>query len=158
VKLLVASYITPPLLALDLAAKLWARQALEMNAGPTPLLPGLSLRLVENPGISFGIMGGSPLAVTLLTGAIIAMLLVWFIRSHVVPEQFALGFILAGAMANLIDRMVHGSVTDFLVWGPVQAPLFTNNLADIWITIGVILLFGGLLLGGRTQQTGDRST
>lgn len=157
-KLLVASYLMPPLLALDLSTKLWTRQSLEMNAWPAPLLPGLSLRFVENPGISFGIMGGSPLAVTLLTGAMIVVLLVWFIRSHVVREQFALGFILAGALANLIDRLVHGSVTDFLAWGPLEAPLFTNNLADIWITLGVIFLFGGMLLKARTRQTGDSTT
>lgn len=55
-------------------------------------------------------------------------------------QRAALSFVVAGALANLIDRSSRGSVTDFLAlhfgeWHP-----FVFNLADVWISIGVALL------------------
>ena len=51
-----------------------------------------------------------------------------------------IGLISAGALANFIDRLIHGAVTDIFVIGPPQAPLFTNNLADFWISFGVVAM------------------
>jgi signal peptidase II len=51
----------------------------------------------------------------------------------------ALAFILGGAIGNLIDRIVYGEVIDFLdfYWGDYHWPAF--NLADSFITIGVLI-------------------
>ena len=56
-------------------------------------------------------------------------------------ERIAASFIVAGALANVIDRAVYGVVTDYLdlhfgAWHP-----FVFNLADVWITAGAISLF-----------------
>jgi signal peptidase II len=59
----------------------------------------------------------------------------------------ALGFVLGGSIANLIDRVRLGHVTDFLdlkAW-----PAF--NLADTFIVVGVAVLFGTLVLADRRR-------
>ena len=148
-KAFVALYLVPILVAVDLGTKFWALEAMKGFVGAIPLIPGLSLRLVFNSGVSFGLFASSPWPVTLVTAAMTAALAVWFARSKSDREPLAIGCIMAGAASNLIDRLLNGAVTDFLSFGSLDTPLFTNNLADIWITLGVILLFGGTFLGRR---------
>lgn len=82
-------------------------------------------------------------------GFVAATVILWLLRSH--PGQklfcFALACILGGAIGNVIDRVVHGYVVDFLDfhWSWL-APLFHRghfpafNVADSAITIGTICL------------------
>jgi signal peptidase II len=57
-----------------------------------------------------------------------------------------LGLILGGAAGNLYDRLIFGSVTDFLdfYWGAAHFPVF--NLADSAITCGAIIVMLNLWL------------
>jgi signal peptidase II len=67
-------------------------------------------------------------------------------RHPVLPV--ALGFVLGGSLANLLDRVRLGHVTDFLdfrYW-----PAF--NLADVFIVVGVATLFGALAGGDRRKR------
>lgn len=158
-KFTVGLYLIPILVSVDLSAKFWAIQNLRNMSEAVPLATGLSLRLLSNPGVSFGLFAGSPWPVTVVTAAMIVVLTAWFARSRLEREYLALGCILAGATSNLIDRLVNGAVTDFLSFGSLNSPLFTNNLADIWITCGVAVLFVGMLFGSRTgvSMTESRS-
>ncbi len=66
----------------------------------------------------------------------------------------ALGAVLGGAVGNLIDRIVHLEVIDFLdvhLWGGYTWPTF--NLADSFIVVGVILL----VVETFTQEKEDRA-
>jgi signal peptidase II len=144
-KFTVGLYFVPILVSVDLGAKFWAIQNLDF-AEAVPLVPGLALRLLYNPGVSFGLFAGSPWPITFVTAAMSVALTIWFYRSRKQREYLAIGCILAGAASNLIDRLINGAVTDFLSFGSLEAPLFTNNLADIWITLGVVFLFGGAIL------------
>ncbi|MCP5933988.1 signal peptidase II, partial [Klebsiella pneumoniae] len=76
----------------------------------------------------------------LLTGAVTAGLLVWLTRVQSRLQAAALGLVIGGALGNLVDRLRHGAVTDFLDFH-VQGyhwPAF--NLADSGIVLGVALL------------------
>lgn len=148
-----ALYVLPILIGVDLGSKFWAIETLAGAAAPVPLVPGLSLRLVFNPGMSFGMFAGSPWPVTIVTAIMTVALVVWFIRSRSERECLAIACILAGAASNLVDRLVNGAVTDFLSFGIADAPSFTNNLADIWIGLGVILLFVGSLIGSAQNRS-----
>ena len=68
--------------------------------------------------------------------------IVWMLRSHAGQKlfAFALACILGGAVGNVIDRLLHGYVVDFLDfhWGGWHFPAF--NIADSGITIGAICL------------------
>ncbi|MDQ1901954.1 MULTISPECIES: signal peptidase II [unclassified Paracoccus (in: a-proteobacteria)] len=130
--------------ALDLAAKLWARASLEPYGAATEFLPFVALRLTFNHGVSFSLLSfegeAARLTVLLATAALTAAFALWAFRSEGL-ERIAGSFVVAGALANVIDRAVYGTVTDYLdlhfgAWHP-----FVFNLADVWITAGAILLF-----------------
>ncbi|NRF67958.1 lipoprotein signal peptidase [Aquincola sp. S2] len=82
-------------------------------------------------------------------GILASGFIVWMLKTH--PEQtlfcFAVSMILGGALGNVIDRLLHGYVVDFLQfhWGWL-APMFPGgyfpsfNLADSAITLGAVCL------------------
>jgi len=75
-------------------------------------------------------------------GIAAAGFIVWLLRRHGGQRMFgwALALILGGALGNVIDRLVHGHVVDFIQvhWRQHYFPAF--NVADSAITIGAMLL------------------
>ncbi len=130
-------------LLVDGLTKIWAEQAI---SSPTPILGQFfRLTLGYNTGVSFGLLTNGGLYPLIITGTIITGLIVWLvmmIRKGEIPAviHVPIGFILGGAIANFVDRMLDGRVTDFLDfgWGPTRWPTF--NLADSFIVVGVLLL------------------
>jgi signal peptidase II len=61
--------------------------------------------------------------------------------------------IIGGALGNLIDRLIHGQVTDFIqvYWHAWSFPAF--NIADSAITVGAVLLIAFGLFGKQTSQS-----
>ncbi len=109
-----------------------------------------SIHHVHNSGIAFGLFSQATSIVIGLTSLAVLWMLVFFARSGarhpVLPV--ALGFVLGGSLANLLDRVRLGHVTDFLdfrYW-----PAF--NLADVFIVVGVATLFGALAGGDRQKH------
>jgi signal peptidase II len=109
-----------------------------------------SIHHVQNSGIAFGLFGSRTAIVIGVTGIAVGAMLVFFARSGrrhpVLPV--ALGLVLGGSIANLIDRVRLGHVTDFL--DLVAWPAF--NLADTFIVVGVAILFGALVLADRPHR------
>lgn len=96
----------------------------------------IQLTLIYNPDIAFGIVLPFPLKEILIAGALIAVLVVAFRRNHNKLSSAGFGLIIGGAVANLIDRIPDGIVTDFIAIGTF--PVF--NLADACITVGAGIL------------------
>ena len=93
----------------------------------------------RNRGVAFGFLPGDHVAVTILIGLALAVLLVHFaLHSTRALIWLPTGMIAGGALGNIIDRLRHGSVTDFIKL-PLGWPPF--NLADASITLGILLLF-----------------
>ena len=97
---------------------------------------------VTNDGMAFGLSfpGGKQilLVVTLvLTGVIIWML--WKERNSHNLIRYGLSFILAGALGNMIDRIIYGKVVDFLDIMIGDFHWYIFNVADSSVTIGMIL-------------------
>jgi len=113
----------------------------------------------ENPGIAFSMFSESKsswLTPLLVGGSVVFMiLLVWVIvtgRAGGAMAQCGLALILGGAAGNALDRVLHGSVTDFLevrLWTYIW-PAF--NVADSAITVGAILVLYELLFAGRQRH------
>jgi signal peptidase II len=113
-----------------------------------PVIPGLfNLTLTFNLGAAFGLWSGLPSGVRELVLALTNLLalgvVVYFMRQpHYRSSlaQTALAGILGGAIGNIIDRFVHGSVVDFLDFyvGRAHWPAF--NVADSAICVGVTIL------------------
>jgi signal peptidase II len=103
------------------------------------LLPGVQLVNTRNQGVAFGFFPGRHIGVTILIALALLVLLVYFAR-HVTRPLIWLptGMLLGGAIGNILDRVRHGEVTDFVKL-PLGWPPF--NLADASITVGIVLLF-----------------
>src|SRR4029450_9674721 len=105
---------------------------------------------VQNSGIAFGLFGSRTSIVIVVTAIAVGAMLVFFARLGRRPPVLpvALGLVLGGSIANLVDRVRLGHVTDFLdleAW-----PAF--NLADTFIVVGVAVLFGALALPARPRH------
>ncbi|MCX5921862.1 MAG: signal peptidase II [Candidatus Dependentiae bacterium] len=106
----------------------------------------LSFELVFNRGVTGGLFGSdSPLLFLLLSlfiASIIAVLAVYaYFRWR--EDKSILGEVLtlAGAISNLLDRVLYQGVIDFVVlsWGDYTFPVF--NIADVCIVLGVAIIF-----------------
>ncbi|MBM9592976.1 MULTISPECIES: signal peptidase II [Rhodobacterales] len=127
--------------ALDQGSKAFALRSPALANG-LELLPVLNLVLVENRGVSFGMLSGIVpwWALVLLAFAIVAWLSVWLWRAQGRVVSAALGLIIGGALGNVADRMRFQAVTDFLDFhlGAYHWPAF--NLADVAVVCGATLL------------------
>jgi signal peptidase II len=103
------------------------------------LLPGIQLVDTRNHGVAFGFLPGNHIAITILIALALLLLLAYFARHTAVPLLWLpTGMLLGGALGNILDRVRHGSVTDFIKL-PLGWPPF--NLADTSITLGILILF-----------------
>ncbi|MEP7223875.1 MAG: signal peptidase II [Actinomycetota bacterium] len=109
-----------------------------------------SIRHVQNSGIAFGLFGSRTALVIGVTAATVGLMLWFFAHSGRRHPVFpvALGLVVGGSIANLIDRVRLGHVTDFL--DLVAWPAF--NLADTFIVVGVAILFGTLVIADRSHR------
>ncbi|OGK99520.1 MAG: signal peptidase II [Candidatus Rokubacteria bacterium RIFCSPHIGHO2_12_FULL_73_22] len=132
---------------LDQVTKLVALARLAPGV-PVPLVDGLvSLTLVLNPGLAFGLLGGIPPGWRWLVAllSLVALLVLLRVAVHVLPtagaaDQAAIGLVFGGAVGNLVDRGRFGAVVDFVdvYYRSWHWPAF--NVADSAITVGVALL------------------
>lgn len=132
-----AAAVTLAVLALDQLAKRLVEHSI-VPGEEHHVLPGLDLVNTRNRGVAFGFLPGRHLAVSVLVGAALLVLLVYFARNWSKPLVWLpTGMVLGGALGNVLDRLRAGSVTDFVKL-PLGWPPF--NLADAAITLGVLLL------------------
>jgi signal peptidase II len=114
-------------------------------------LPGVQLVDTRNHGVAFGFLPGSHVGVTILIAVALLVLLVYFARHRDrALIWLPTGMLVGGAIGNVADRVRSGSVTDFIKL-PLGWPPF--NLADLSITLGILVLFVVVDRGrGREQQ------
>ena len=132
-------------IALDQWTKHLALGALDYNR-PVPVIDGLlNWTLLYNYGAAFSFLhtaSGWQRWFFLGLGLAAAAFITWMLRRHGQQRMFAwaLTLILGGAIGNVIDRLLHGYVVDFIQVhaGGWYFPAF--NIADSAITIGAILL------------------
>lgn len=116
------------------------------------LLPFLHLTYTTNTGISFGLLKGFPW-IPFTVGVGVAAAIAWYYRripAQWIPQNCA-ALIMAGAIGNVWDRMVYGTVIDFIdlrVW-----PVF--NIADSAITIGGLLAAYWVFIGEKRSKKRD---
>jgi signal peptidase II len=107
----------------------------------------LSLTHVHNRGMAFGFFNTGQadwVRWALVAVAIAAVAIIWSYARHESAQRsvvLAFGAILGGAVGNLVDRLIHGYVIDFVLlhWNRHEFPAF--NVADSAITMGGIALF-----------------
>jgi len=109
----------------------------------------------ENRGGLFGLFQGSAPLLALLSLGVILLLIVLHEREGVRgPSLLTLttGLLVGGAIGNLFDRLVNGFVFDFIDLGLGAARFWTFNVADMAISLGILLLLVQALFAGRANQ------
>ena len=103
----------------------------------------LNIRLIWNEGIAFGLLSfNDKIIYNLLTFIILVIILVIFfmvLKSYGL-KKYSLLMILGGALGNVYDRIFYGAVPDFIDFHIGNFHWFIFNVADIFITIGVIFM------------------
>ena len=103
----------------------------------------LNINLIWNEGIAFGLFSFSQNnlynLLTLIISIIILVILKMIIDSQGI-KKYGLLMIFGGALGNLFDRLFYKAVPDFIDFHVEEFHWFVFNVADIFITIGVIIM------------------
>ena len=128
----------------DRLSKIYILKIAELeNTVDVYLTSYLNLYLIWNKGIAFGLLTFDENIVYNIISLIIAtvtiVILVLIIRSNGV-KMYALISVLGGALGNLFDRIYYSAVPDFIDFHINNFHWFIFNVADIFITLGIICL------------------
>ena len=103
----------------------------------------LNIRLIWNEGIAFGLLSFNETifynALTFLISIIILIIFFMLYKSNGI-KKFSLMMILGGAIGNVYDRISYKAVPDFIDFHIGNFHWFIFNVADIFITLGVIFM------------------
>ncbi len=145
-----AGAVAAVVIAVDQVTKALVRSSIGRGER-VDVIPGVDLINTRNTGVAFGLFsGGGALVAIVAVVALLALLAFFFTHIGRRLVWLPTGLLLGGAAGNLIDRVVEGSVTDF-----VDLPLWPAfNVADAAITVGVLSLL--YVLEGPPSR-GDRS-
>jgi signal peptidase II len=126
----------------------------------TPIVPGFfSLTYLRNRGGAFGLFAGLPetwrVAFFVVFALATVAALIWMLRTtprEDRTQRLALTWVIGGALGNLYDRVLYGEVVDFLdvYVGDWHWPAF--NVADSFITCGVVLLLVGSFMTSAQES------
>jgi signal peptidase II len=148
---------------LDQISKWYIRETVDLHQS-IPVIDSLfNIVHVRNPGGAFNLLANASEAIRLpffVVATVVAVAaLIYFIRQIPVSQPwllFAVAGVLGGAVGNFIDRILYGEVIDFLdvYWGAYHWPAF--NVADSFISVGVVvLLLYSLLIGDPVAGEGE---
>lgn len=149
--------------ALDQIIKYLVESGLDMHV-MVDVLPSLALFRTHNTGIAFSMLSDMG-SVALVVLTLLVVGLVSWIGSRTDPAQtiarFGFALIVGGAVGNLIDRVWHGYVIDYILFHLPSWSFAIFNLADAFITVGAGLVILDEFLAWRRgkrqagQSAGD---
>ena len=114
------------------------------HAARIEVLPFFDLVMVWNRGISYGLLPADGAMGTVLLSLFsllaIAAFIWWLLRVERRLVALGLGFLIGGALGNVIDRVRFGAVADFFHFHALGWDWYVFNIADMAITVGAIAL------------------
>ena len=150
-------FLSAPLFVLDQLTKWLVRKEIRYGS-EIPIIPGFfSLVHASNTGAAFSMLTGNNLFFILLAIGALVFLAFILIRHHQTSDnrkrlttltQISIALLVSGILGNLVDRLMHGAVTDFLYFYIRQYSWPSFNVADSCICIAA-----GLLILGSLQKT-----
>ena len=114
----------------------------------------LNLNLVFNTGIGFGLFSlNAGIIYNLLSTFILFIILVllFFLLRSKTNEKIFFSLVIGGAIGNLYDRIIFKAVPDFIDFHFQDFHWFTFNIADIFISIGIIFMILNELLYNKKK-------
>ena len=153
-------WLSAIVVALDQFTKQWVEEAFVLYES-LPVTSFFNLTLVYNTGAAFSFLadaGGWQRWFFLILALVICTYLVYWLlqmKKDQLILPFAIAMIIGGAIGNVVDRMLHGHVIDFLDFYYQQWHWPAFNLADSAITLGVILFIWDAFFGNKEEQNAD---
>ena len=105
------------------------------------VLPFLNFFLVWNAGVGFGMLSleaNIMYHIVTIIIAIINLILIYLLIKTKTFQFYMIAFVTGGALGNLFDRIYYNAVPDFIDLHIEKFHWFTFNVADIFITIGIV--------------------
>ncbi|MDA8701970.1 signal peptidase II [Candidatus Pelagibacter bacterium] len=137
-------FFTITIFFIDRLSKYWAIKNLNNEDQFQIILsPYLSLDLIWNEGIAFGLLSfGERNLYNILTGLIIlvTIIVIYLAIKAKGIEKYSFMMICGGSIGNIFDRLFYQAVPDFIDIHYENFHWFIFNVADIFITLGVFLL------------------
>lgn len=143
-------------LVIDLVTKAIFANLLEYGDKTIEVIPNFFRFIyVENDGAAYGMLGGKTWVLILITIVFIIGFVAYYVFNHSTNMWFniSIGLIISGAIGNLVDRIFfEGIVRDFI---SIEIFNFIFNVADMWITFGVIC-FAVYIIGDMVREYKDK--
>ena len=141
------------LILLDLLTKFLVQYNLPLNKS-IKINEFSDIVYVQNFGVSFGLFSGyvSHWILIFIASVVILMIYILSMKSNKKFEKLAYFIIIIGALSNVIDRSINTFVVDFILlhYKNYYWPAF--NLADIYITIGIIMLLVSFFIESKNDK------
>lgn len=126
---------------IDQLSKAWVAGQLAPGAGMVVIPDLLNVVYGQNSGILFGLLPQSAPAFAIVSMGVTALIVVYHAKAgRGIVTTIALGLLLGGAIGNLLDRLNHGHVIDWVDMGIGSLRFWTYNVADACITTSILLL------------------
>ena len=143
-KILLDSAIVFVIFLIDRTSKIYILKIAEVeNAVDIYITPYLNFYLIWNKGIAFGLASSNESliynSITASRGIIVLGILILIFKLEGI-KKYSFMMILGGALGNLYDRIYYSAVPDFIDFHIGENHWFIFNVADIFITFGVIFL------------------
>lgn len=149
---------------IDQITKWTAEGSLELGGKAYEVFPHLNFALAYNYGAAFSFLGDQGgwqrWFFVILASVVSVVIFIWMARLKETENWMAVGLslVLGGAVGNLIDRLLHGKVIDFIdvyadwdVFFLHNGHFATFNVADIAINIGAVILVGISLFSSEEE-------
>ena len=150
------SFIITIIFSLDRISKFYIILKSETNLSSSLFTSRfLNINLIWNEGIAFGLFSFNENylynLLTILIVIVIFIILIMIIKSEGF-KRYALSMIFGGAVGNLYDRIFYSAVPDFIDFHIKDFHWFIFNVADIFITIGVIIMILSEFRGNKLKN------
>jgi signal peptidase II len=141
--------------AIDQAVKALVERFMELGQ-MIELIPFLALLRAHNDGVAFSMLGGvSHTTLIVLTSLISLGALIYLWRAPATETGLCIGLamIIGGAIGNIIDRIQYAYVIDYIYFHTPVWAFAIFNLADVFITLGAVLILVDEILLKPSRQT-----
>ena len=140
---------------LDRISKIYVINLIQNNDKEIYVNNILNITLNWNTGIGFGLLSLNAGIQYHIVSALILLIIVYLIflmTKGDILEKFMFALIIGGAAGNLFDRLTYYAVPDFIDFHIENYHWFTFNVADIFITIGIVFIILREIFFGRKYE------
>ena len=113
-----------------------------------------NITYVRNTGAAWSILSGNTLLLIFVSLIALVAIYLYFIKNKQLNklENISYGLLIGGILGNLVDRIIHGYVIDYLDFKIINYDFPIFNIADICIVISIILIGISLIVGEMNER------